>query len=72
LRWANNRVVEHLTDRELLVLRYLPTMLKAGEIASDLYLSVFTVKSHLRSIYRKLDVTNRKDAVDRARTMNLI
>ena len=63
---------EHLTDRELVVLRYLPTMLKAGEIASNLYLSVYTVKSHLRSIYRKLDVTTRKDAVDRARTMNLI
>ena len=64
--------VEHLTDRELLVLRYLPTMLKAAEIAADLYLSVHTGKTHLRSIYRKLDVTTRKDAVDRARAMNLI
>jgi LuxR family maltose regulon positive regulatory protein len=63
---------EKLTDREMLVLRYLPTMLKAAEIASDLYLSVYTVKSHLRSIYRKLDVTNRRDAVDQARNMNLI
>jgi LuxR family maltose regulon positive regulatory protein len=63
---------ENLTDRELLVLRYLPTMLKAGEIAGDLYLSVYTVKTHLRSIYRKLDVTTRKDAVDRARDLNLI
>ena len=63
---------EHLTDRELLVLRYLPTMLKAAEIAADLYLSVHTVKTHMRSIYRKLDVTTRKDAVDRAHEMNLI
>jgi LuxR family maltose regulon positive regulatory protein len=47
-------------------------MLKAGEIADDMYLSVYTVKTHLRSIYRKLDVTTRKDAVDRARDMGLI
>lgn len=69
---AQPTMVEHFTDRELLVLRYLPTMLKASEIAADLFLSVHTVKTHLRSIYRKLDVTTRKDAVDRARDLNLI
>ena len=63
---------EHLTERELIVLRYLPTMLKAGEIAKDLYVSVNTVKSHLRSVYRKLDVTTRRDAVERARDLNLL
>ena len=45
------------------VLGFLPTMLKSGEIASDLFVSVNTVKSHLRAIYRKLGVGNRRDAV---------
>ena len=63
---------EQLTDRELLILRYLPTMLKASEIAGDLYLSVNTVKTHLQSIYRKLDVPTRREAVERARARNLI
>ena len=63
---------EHLTERELIVLRYLPTMLKAGEIAADLFVSVNTVKAHLRSIYRKLDVTSRRAAVERARELNLL
>jgi LuxR family maltose regulon positive regulatory protein len=63
---------EHLTERELIVLRYLPTMLKAGEIAADLFVSINTVKAHLRSIYRKLDVTSRRAAVERARELNLL
>jgi len=65
-------MVEHLTERELIVLHYLPTMLKAGEIASDLYVSVNTVKAHLRSMYRKLGVSNRREAVERARTVGLL
>lgn len=65
-------MIEHLTERELSVLRYLPTMLKAGEIASDLYVSVNTVKAHLRSMYRKLGVTNRREAVERARVLGLL
>ena len=64
--------VEQLTDRELLVLRYLTTQLKAGDIGADLYLSINTVKSHLQSIYRKLGVTSRREAVDRGRALNLI
>ncbi len=63
---------EHLTERELIVLRYLPTVLKSGEIAKDLYVSVNTVKSHQRAIYRKLDVTTRRAAVDRAHDLNLL
>lgn len=54
------------------MLRYLPTMLKAADIAKDLYVTVNTVKSHLRSIYRKLDVTTRREAVERARALNLL
>ena len=63
---------EHLTERELIVLRYLPTMLKAAEIAEDLYVSVNTVKAHLRSIYRKLDAATRREAVERARGLSLL
>jgi anti-anti-sigma factor len=55
-----------LSDRETEVLSYLPTMLTAGEIAADLHVSVNTVKAHLRSIYSKLDVSRRQDAVLRA------
>lgn len=58
--------VDHLTPRELIVLRYLPTMLKAGEIATDLFVSVNTVKAQMRSIYGKLGVTSRRQAVERA------
>ncbi|HEY5880153.1 MAG TPA: LuxR C-terminal-related transcriptional regulator, partial [Nakamurella sp.] len=64
--------LEQLTERELIVLKYLPTMLKAGEIADDLYVSVNTVKAHLRSIYRKLGVGNRREAVERARVLGLL
>jgi LuxR family maltose regulon positive regulatory protein len=65
-------VTEQLTERELIVLRYLPTMLKAAEIAKDLFVTVNTVKSHQRAIYRKLDVTTRRAAVERARDLNLL
>jgi len=63
---------EHLTERELIVLRYLPTMLKAAEIAKVLFVTVNTIKSHQRAIYRKLDTTTRRGAVDRARELNLL
>jgi len=65
-------IAEPLTERELIVLRYLPTMLKAAEIAKDLFVTVNTVKSHQRAIYRKFDVTTRRAAVDRARDLNLL
>ena len=54
---------EDLTDREIEVLRYLPTMLTIGEIAAEMLVSVNTVKADTRSIYRKLDVSRRQDAV---------
>jgi LuxR family maltose regulon positive regulatory protein len=67
-----DRLAEPLTDRELSVLRHLPTMMTNGEIADELYVSVNTVKAHLKRIYRKLDVPNRRDAVHRARELGLI
>ena len=67
-----NPSAEVLTERERAVLNYLPTMFKSGEIASDLFITVNTVKTHQRSIYRKLGVATRRDAVDRARDLHLL
>nr|WP_243640017.1 LuxR C-terminal-related transcriptional regulator [Micromonospora sp. MW-13] len=63
---------EPLTERELTILRYLQSILSNVEIAGELSLSVNTVKTHVRNIYRKLDATRRRDAVRRARELHLI
>jgi LuxR family maltose regulon positive regulatory protein len=52
-----------LSERELTVLRLLPSLLSLGEIADDLTVSINTVKSHVRSIYAKLGVSSRRLAV---------
>jgi len=65
-------LIEPLTERERAVLKYLPTMLKSAEIASDLYVTVNTVKTHQQAIYRKLGVNTRREAVDMARTQNML
>jgi LuxR family maltose regulon positive regulatory protein len=61
-----------LSERELEVLQYLPTMLTAGEIAENLTISVNTVKAHMRSIYRKLGAGRRRGAVVAARQLGLL
>ncbi|MFG2051111.1 LuxR C-terminal-related transcriptional regulator [Micromonospora sp. NPDC048935] len=63
---------EPLTERELTILRYLQSILSNVEIASELSLSVNTVKTHVRNIYRKLDATRRREAVRRARELRII
>lgn len=55
-----------LTQCELAVLRFLPSHMTNKEIAEDLFLSVNTVKTHLRSVYRKLGVTTRREAISQA------
>jgi LuxR family maltose regulon positive regulatory protein len=65
-------LIESLSERERVVLRYLPTMMTFVEIGSELYISVNTTKSHVRSIYRKLGVVGRRDAVRRARQLHLL
>ncbi len=65
-------LIEPLTARELAVLAELPTMKSNSEIAAESYVSVNTVKAHLKGAYRKLDVSNRRDAVRRARDLGLI
>jgi|tagenome__1003787_1003787.scaffolds.fasta_scaffold20854624_2 DNA-binding CsgD family transcriptional regulator/anti-anti-sigma regulatory factor/anti-sigma regulatory factor (Ser/Thr protein kinase) len=63
---------EDLSDRETEVLSYLPTMLTAGEIGAEMHVSINTVKAHLRSIYTKLGVSRRQDAVFRAYERGLL
>jgi LuxR family maltose regulon positive regulatory protein len=63
---------EPLSEREAAVLRFLPTMMSNGEIAAELFVSVNTVKTHLKSIYRKLDVPDRREAIRRARDLGLL
>ena len=63
---------DELSESELRVLRYLPSNLSAPEIASELYLSTSTVKTHLLHIYTKLDVHRRTEAVERARELGLL
>ncbi|MGW4564425.1 LuxR C-terminal-related transcriptional regulator [Streptomyces sp. NPDC004561] len=65
-------VVEELSGRERDVLRRLAEMMSTEEIAADLYVSVNTVKTHLKSAYRKLAVNRRHDAVHRARDLGLL
>ena len=65
-------MLEPLSERELAVLRFLPTMLSNTDIAAEMFVSVNTVKTHLKHIYRKLDVTHRRRAVQRARELRLL
>jgi LuxR family maltose regulon positive regulatory protein len=71
-RHASAPPAEALTEREQTILRYLPTLLSNAEIGAAMYVSLNTVKTHLRSIYRKLDATNRADAVEKARQSGLL
>jgi LuxR family maltose regulon positive regulatory protein len=66
------RLPEPLSQSETRVLRYLPTNLSAPEIANEMYLSVNTVKTHLRHLYDKLGAHRRREAVERARALGLL
>jgi LuxR family maltose regulon positive regulatory protein len=66
------RLREPLSHAEARVLRYLPTKLSAPEIADELYLSVNTVKTHMRHLYDKLGVHRRHEAVEQARALGLL
>jgi LuxR family maltose regulon positive regulatory protein len=63
---------EDLSEAELRVLRFLPSSLKAPEIAAELFVSPNTVRTHLRHVYSKLDAHSRREAVDRARELGLL
>jgi LuxR family maltose regulon positive regulatory protein len=63
---------EQLTERELEVLRFLPTELSVSELGKLLYVSPSTIKSHVKSVYRKLGVSSRKEAVEQAYARKLV
>jgi LuxR family maltose regulon positive regulatory protein len=63
---------EPLTNRELQILELLAQRLQNKEIAEDLFISVETVKAHLKSIYLKLDVSTRRQAIARAKALGII
>ena len=63
---------DELSESELRVLRFLPSNLSAPEIGRELYLSLSTIKTHMRHIYAKLGVHRRTKAVDRARELGLL
>jgi len=64
--------VEPLSRREVEVLRLLATDLTSIEMAQELVISVNTVRSHIKSIYAKLDAHSRYEAIMRATELNLL
>ena len=61
----------HITPAEIRVLPFLPTHLSIKEIAARLYVSPATVKTHVSSIYAKLDASTRSEAVIRMQELGL-
>jgi LuxR family maltose regulon positive regulatory protein len=66
------QVAAPLTERELAVLRLLPSRLSTREIGRELSVSANTVRSHVQAIYRKLQVSSRAEAVTQARQLGLL
>jgi LuxR family maltose regulon positive regulatory protein len=64
--------LEPLTERERELLTYLPSHLSQHEIAALLYISLNTVKTHIKGLYRKLGAASRSQAVDLARLHGLL
>jgi len=71
-RTRQEGLIEPLTDRELAILRLLPAPTPQRELASALFVTPNTLKTHLRAIYRKLGAESRGEAVIRARERGLI
>ena len=69
---ARQVLVEELTDRELAILRALQGPLTQREIGAELYIAMNTVKGYTKSLYRKLGVSSRDDAVAQARVLGLL
>jgi LuxR family transcriptional regulator, maltose regulon positive regulatory protein len=63
---------ERLSMRERTVLQYMDTLMSVNEISRELYVSTNTIKTHIKHIYRKLGVSRRRDAVERARALHLL
>jgi LuxR family transcriptional regulator, maltose regulon positive regulatory protein len=69
---AAQPLIEPLSQRELAVLRLLQTELSGPEIARELVIAVSTVRTYTKSIYSKLNVTNRRAVVKRAAELGLL
>jgi len=69
---STETLVEPLSQRELEVLQLIALGKTNKEIAQQLFLSLGTVKAHTASIYRKLDVAHRTEAVTRARQLGIL
>ncbi len=65
-------IVEPLTDKETEVLGYLAALFSTDEIARQMFVSVNTVKTHVRGVLRKLAASRRNEAVRRARELGLV
>jgi LuxR family transcriptional regulator, maltose regulon positive regulatory protein len=72
VRTRQEGLIEPLTDRELTILRLLPAPASLRELASALFVTPNTLKTHLRAIYRKLGAESREEAVIRAHERDLI
>ena len=67
-----NQTSQLLTERELQILGWMATGLSNAEIGDKLFISAGTVKAHSASIYRKLQVSNRTEAIAKAKDSNLL
>jgi LuxR family maltose regulon positive regulatory protein len=65
-------LVEPLTNRELDILELLAQRMSNKEISEKLYISVETVKSHLKNTYQKLNVSKRRQAIEKARKIGIL
>jgi LuxR family transcriptional regulator, maltose regulon positive regulatory protein len=65
------QVIEPLSERERLVLVYVERRLTVAQIATELFISPNTVKTHMRRLYRKLGVATRDEAIRKARSLGL-
>ena len=72
MKSLGSQLIEPLTDRELDVLRLIAAGLSRQEIASELFVSINTIKTHARNIYQKLGVNSQMQAVSKARNLGLL
>ena len=69
---ADGDLIEPLSQREIEVLQLLAQGMRNKEIAAKLFISPETVKKHLNNIYGKLNISNRRQAVDKAETLGIL